>query len=194
MREIKQRYSDPLDLVWIHAAELLGITVQRDPEVFAAWDGSGILRIGTPETLDPDDCLAQMVFHEICHWLVEGPSAFDREDWGLVYGREEHEAHEHACLRLQAALADRYGLRQFLAATTDYRRYYDQLPEDPLTANGAFSDRAAELARGALARAESPPFGPVLDRALGQTRQIAQVLGNSTAAGSLWSAIKDDTI
>ena len=40
---------------------------------------------------------------------------------------------EHACLRLQAHLADAHGLRALMAPTTEYRAYHDALPGAPLT-------------------------------------------------------------
>ena len=77
------RYEDPLDRVWLGCAERVGLVVRRDPGAFATTDGRGVLRLATQEHLDPDDCVAQMVFHELCHALVEGPSSFDAVDWGL---------------------------------------------------------------------------------------------------------------
>ncbi|MEP7112338.1 MAG: YkgJ family cysteine cluster protein, partial [Ilumatobacteraceae bacterium] len=44
---------------------------------------AGTLLIGTDETLDADDSLAQMIFHEICHAIVAGPENFGSTDWGL---------------------------------------------------------------------------------------------------------------
>ncbi|MEL7338365.1 MAG: hypothetical protein AAFN70_19410, partial [Planctomycetota bacterium] len=87
-RAVIHRYGDPLDVIWTQAAGQIGMHLSRDSEVFAAWsgagaDGTGILRIGTVDTLDPDDSLAQMIFHEMCHGLIEGPAAFSLADWGL---------------------------------------------------------------------------------------------------------------
>ena len=60
-------YEDPLDHIWINTAAHIGLTIHRSDEAFAFADGRGNLFIGSPETLDADDCLAQMIFHEICH-------------------------------------------------------------------------------------------------------------------------------
>ena len=57
MRTIHKTYTDPLELIWIHAAAQLGMRLERSPEVNASWDGNGVLTIGTPETLDADDSL-----------------------------------------------------------------------------------------------------------------------------------------
>lgn len=183
MRTINHVYQDPVDIIWLHAARELGIQVMRDAEVFAAWDGNSTLRIGTPETLDPDDSLAQMIFHEICHWLIEGPESFSEEDWGLDYDRPEHAVREHACLRLQAALADRFGLRTFFASTTDFRDYFDSLPADPLADP---EDPAAVLATEGLQRALSSDIATVLDHALRKTREIANVIQGLAPENSLW--------
>ena len=187
MRTISKQYSDPLDLVWIHAAEQIGMQVIRDPEVFASWDGEGVLRIGAPETLDPDDSLAQMIFHEICHALVEGPAAFHREDWGLDPDVAVGAVHEHACLRLQTVLSDRYGLLEFFAATTDFREYFDRIGPTPLEGSG---DPAIELAKTAYRRATEGPWSAALDTALQQTRSIAAVVMELAPDDSLWGTVK----
>ena len=128
----------------------------------ASWNGAGVLTIGTPETLDPDDSLAQMILHETCHALCEGPESLQKMDWGLDNSSPAKRVHEHACLRLQAALADQYGLRAFFAATTMFRAYYDRLPSEPL----APSDDPAESALHRLAR----PPGSVPSMARGPPR------------------------
>ena len=44
--------------------------------------------IGTADTLDADDSLAQMIFHELCHSLVQGEDSFARAEPVLAhYGR-----------------------------------------------------------------------------------------------------------
>lgn len=169
-REISAVYRDPLDLVWLGCAARVGLRVERSPEVFAATDGRRTLWIGSAETLDPDDCLAQMVFHELCHGLVEGDRALELPDWGLDNRTERDRVREHACLRLQAALAREHGLERVLAPTTDYRRYYDELPADPLAES---EDPAAALARAARERARLPPYAPHVADALAATARIA---------------------
>ena len=74
-RTITHRYDDPLDLLWLETARAIGLRVTRSAEVFAATDGRGTLTVGEASTLDADDCLAQMIFHELCHSLVQGPRA-----------------------------------------------------------------------------------------------------------------------
>ncbi len=185
MRIIEKIYEDPLDLVWIHAAKNLGIQIVRDSQVFAAWDGNGTLRIGTPDTLDADDCLAQMIFHEICHAMIEGPDRFTTPDWGLDIDEANHQVHEHAALRLQASLADRYHLRNFFASTTDFRSYFDKIGSAPL--DDAI-DPAAELAKSAWLRATTGQWGQVVDSALNRTQQILVVVESIAPAQSLWRA------
>lgn len=182
-RPVSHRYEDPLESIWRAAARGLGLRVVRSAEVFASTDGQGTLTLGTPETLDPDDCVAQMVFHELCHALVQGPGSFQRPDWGLDNETARDLAREHACLRVQAELAGRHGLRALLAPTTDHRSYYDALGPDPL----AGEDASVDLARRALAWVEDPSWAP-LHRALEATAHIAALVA---AAGpeddSLWS-------
>ena len=182
MRTITKTYTDPLDLVWLHAAAQMGMRVERSAEVNASWDGAGVLTIGTPETLDPDDCLAQMILHEACHALIEGPESVGKLDWGLR-NEPDAKAHEHACLRLQAALADRVGMRAFFASTTVFRAYYDTLPEDPLAAS---DDLALPMARRGWERATSGPWAEPIDSALRATAAIAAALHGVPLDDSLW--------
>lgn len=183
MRTTSVTYQDPLDIIWIRTARLLRVEVERNADVFASWDGAGILRIGTTETLDADDSLAQMILHELCHLLVEGPDAMSRVDWGLENNNPQHRVREHACLRLQAALADTVGLREFFAATTVFRKYYDQLPKTPLEEDG---DPAVALARAGWQRARSAPWADPLGQALRMTADIAQILRSIAPADSIW--------
>ena len=162
----------------------MGMTVVRDDSCFASWDGQGTLTIGTQETLDPDDSLAQMILHETCHALVEGPEAFNKPDWGLDITDRSQLVHEHACLRLQAALADRYGLRTFFASTTDARKYYDALPDDPLSGG-----EAAAMASTGFARATTGPWAEFIQQAFDRTVAVARLLEGLAPAESLWSSI-----
>ena len=63
------KYIDPLDHIWITAAHELGLTVARSPHGYAHTDGKGNLFLAPQEDLDHDDCLAQMILHELCHAL-----------------------------------------------------------------------------------------------------------------------------
>lgn len=183
MRKISRKYADPVDLIWLHAAAQMGMRIERSAEVNASWDGQGVLTIGTPETLDPDDCLAQMILHESCHSLCEGEQSLLKPDWGLESFNPDKKVREHACLRLQAMFADRYNMRAFYAATTVFRRYYDQLPADPL---GDGEDPAIEIAREARDRANRGPWAKPLDDALRRTALIADVLRDIADVASIW--------
>lgn len=187
MRRITHHYRDPLEILWLHAAEQMGLQVQRSSEVFAAWDGQGTLTIGSPETLDPDDSLAQMILHECCHALVEGPDALHLPDWGVQIDNPAHRVREHATLRLQAALTAPHGLRQFFAATTNFRKYYDQLPIDPLQTSD--NDPAVSLAQAAWQRAQTGPWAQPLQTALSKTAEIAQLLQPAAGQNSLWATV-----
>lgn len=175
MRPVTSRYQDPLDAVWIGAAARLGLRIERSPLAYATTDGRGTLRVAPPEALDRDDCLAQIILHEICHALVEGPDSFRLPDWGLANdldgtGDCHDTVREQACLRVQAALCRRHGLRKLLAPTTEFRSYYDGLPMDPM--DGPPGDPSISLARKALGRAVRPPFAGVLEDALVGTARI----------------------
>lgn len=182
-RAIRHRYVDPVDEIWLTAARRLGIVVERSPDAYASYDGQGTLRVAQPAELDPDDSLAQLVFHELCHALVMGDQSLGRVDWGLANEDERDLVREHACHRVQAALCDRHGLRDVLAVTTDHRPYWDALPADPLAAG---DDPAIELARDAWVRSRKTPWRDVLHDALDATAAIARAAQDFAAPGSLW--------
>ncbi len=201
-RVIECGYEDPLDLVWVRTAARMGMELQRSAEVYAAWDGAGCLRIADSASMDADDCLAQLVFHEMCHALVEGPDAWAMPDWGLSNRDERHLTREYACHRLQAALADRYGLRRFLAVTTDHRAHYDALPSDTLSTSGTQGperDAAIEAAVIGWERAQGEPWVGPLSAALQATAEIAKAVQRvqggddeptGSAAASLWARVR----
>ncbi len=168
-REVRHRYDDPLDEVWLAAAREVGWEVRRAPDAYASFDGRGTLTITTPDAFDADDCLAQMILHELCHALVAGPEAACLRDFGLENADDRDLAQEHAVHRLQAALAGRWGLRRVFGVTTDWRPYWDALPADPLSPG---RDPAIARAREAFARAAEAPFEPALRRAFARTRAI----------------------
>lgn len=178
-------YRDPVDEIWRAAASRLGMVVARSDEVFASWDGQRTLTISEPSGFDPDDCLAQMIFHEICHALVEGPSAHRLPDWGLENIDDRDILREYACHRLQAALSDPYGLRAVLAPTTVHRTYYDALPADPL---GPCDDPALVPARAGWRRATQGPWAAAIAQALEATADIADVLRRISSDGLLSQA------
>jgi hypothetical protein len=182
-RAVTHRYRDPLDEIWVAAASRIGFHIARTGDAYAATLGDGVIRVGAPELLDPDDSLAQIVFHELCHALVEGEEAWRRPDWGLDNTGARDEDREQACLRLQATLAGAHGLRRVLAATTEHRAFYDALPED------ALGDDAA--ARAGLARAGRPPFAPHLEEALAATARIAREAARWAPDGSLLALVDE---
>lgn len=180
-RSVSAKYIDPLDHIWISAAKELGLKVQRSPHGYAHTDGKGNLYFAPPDELDDDDCLAQMIFHELCHALVQGEGSFDKPDWGLsndeqadVYAGDV--TREWACLRIQASLLRPYGLRRLLAPTTDFRAFYDKLPRHPLA---EAPEREAELAQAGLSLAHRPPFRRVLSDALIATCELHRAVSKS---------------
>lgn len=182
-RSIDHVYRDPIDVVWAGVARRLGWTIRRSTEVFASWDGDRTLTLSVPDDFDADDSLGQMIFHEICHALVQGPGAPARIDWGLENTDDRDAVREHGCHRLQAALADTVGLRDFMAVTTDWRPYYDQLPADPLAPG---DDPAIELARAAWRAATRGPWADAIRDGLEATAAIASAIRPFARADDLW--------
>ncbi|MBK9029972.1 MAG: YkgJ family cysteine cluster protein [Myxococcales bacterium] len=181
-RTVGARYVDPLAEVWLAAATRIGLTVVRQPDAYAATDGRGTLVIGTDETLDADDSLAQMIFHELCHALVQGEAAFAQPDWGLDNQTAQHAWREHATLRVQRTLAARHGLTRMFAPTTDYRAFWDALPADPLADR---ADPTVVAAIAALARVARAPWAPHLERALAASAAIVGAAAPYAAPDSL---------
>jgi hypothetical protein len=191
MRVVTHRYEDPLSRIWISCAERMGLRVARDPSAYASTDGQGTMFIATDEHLDGDDSLAQMIFHEICHSLVEGPEAFTKVDWGLDNIGPDDIVREHACLRLQALLTRPLGLAGVFAPTTDFRTFWDALGPDPLLPEG---DPSVPLARLAMTRVKREPWNPHLERALHATAAIAESVAAlsdfRSASDSLWARVE----
>ena len=185
MREVRHRYVDPLDLVWTQCATRVGLRVVRTAEAYASTDGKGTLALAVPEALDADDCLAQMIFHELCHSLVQGPESLRWPDWGLDNLTDRDTVREHACLRLQALLARPHGLGAVLAPTTDYREFYDRLGDDPLG-----GDESSRLARLGAGRAGLQPWGPHLQQALSATEQIVRAATAYADAASVFGTVR----
>ncbi len=201
-RPIRSRYLDPLDVVWLATARRLGLRVRRNPAIFSATNGEGLLELGPRDTLDPDDTTAQMIFHEICHWIVNGADAIHHRDWGFAL-QADLDWREHACLRLQAALGDRHGLRLILAPTSQFRAYFDAIRADPfvplpdaeLAAHGSDAEREArvcERARTALVDADGEPWGGAVSAALTATAQFSSMLQPFLAAYA--SDVDDDPL
>ena len=186
-RMVTSRYDDPLAVVWIAAAERIGITITRTQDAYASYDGAGTLAIAVDEALDSDDHLGQMIFHELCHALIQGEGALQRPDWGLENVDESTLVEEHACDRLQAYWAGQVGLREFLAVTTDHRSYYDALPSDPLAPG---SDPAIALAREGLLTAKRLGWAAVIEDALSATAIIGRALLPYAPAESLWGSVR----
>lgn len=184
-RVISARYDDPLDLIWLDAAARLGMRVVRSTEAYASWDGKGTLSIAVREHFDADDCLAQMIFHELCHALVAGNTT--QMDWGLSNTSDADLVFEHACHRLQAVLAAPYGLRDFMAVTTEWRPYWDALPSDPLA---YCEDPALPIARAAHERSQRQPWHSALHGALEATARLAAVMRELSPEDSLWRRVR----
>jgi len=166
-------YLDPLDSIWLTVVSRIGFRIERSSEVYASTDGEGVMTIGEPSTLDLDDCLAQMILHELCHSLIEGEQSLTVPDFGLDNESEQDLVRERACLRLQAWLTGNHGLRSVLAPTTDFRSYYETLPEDPIADH---SDPATALAKRGAARSQQAPWAPHLQEGLKATAQVLKVV------------------
>jgi hypothetical protein len=173
-----------IDQLWIDAAGRCGFRVERGDAAYASTDGLGVILIGVRGVLDSDDCLAQLVFHEICHALVQGEGAWGLPDWGLDNTSTRDDAREGACLRLQAQLSDRHGLRELMAPTTPWKTYYRQLPADPLQPRSAEDREACELARAAVALAAARGMEVALDEALAATAALLAARGGLAAAAA----------
>ena len=177
LRQATHYYDDPLSRVWIACAEAVGFRIVRTEDAYASTDGCGTILIAVDNLFDPDDSVAQMILHELCHALVEGEDAEKKVDWGIGHAGGNNPWREHASLRLQAYLAGRVGLRDFFAPTTDFRvSFWDALPADPFYASseaGGRRERSCVAARLAAWRASQPRWSGHLDKALTSSAAIA---------------------
>jgi hypothetical protein len=105
-------------------------------------------------------------------------------DWGLDNLTDADWLREHACQRLQAALADTVGLRGFFGTTTDYRAYWDTLGADPLAPG---DDAAIEMARAGWVRAHESPFAEALRIALEATAVVVRATRPFAEATSVFA-------
>jgi hypothetical protein len=158
-----------VDDLWLEAARTIELPVARGGDAYVHFDGR-TLHIADDEHLDADDSVAQLVLHEICHLLVQGPARRYAPDWGLDNTTNDDEMNERAAVRLQAHLLGAYGLRGHLYPTTVVREFFDSLPANALgRAEEAAGDVSIALARRAAERAGRWPFDPTLDEALAAT-------------------------
>ncbi len=195
-RPIESRYLDPLEVIWLATARRLGLTVRRDPAIFSRTDGTGMLWLGPRDDLDADDCVAQMLFHEIAHWITNGVASGQVADWGFPLS-DQDDPREYACLRVQAALADRHGLRGMLGPTGQYRQYFDRIPVDALAPMDDPPHTLDEgvilvLATDALRRAGAAPFAGPVDHALTATAALRDVVADFLPAYA--TEIPDDPL
>ena len=176
-RPILSRYVDPVEVIWLSTATRLGIHIRRSSLVFSSTDGSGRLQLSTREHLDEDDCLAQMLLHEICHWCTNGVDTFFDRDWGFALDGPT-DPREHSALRLQAWIADQVGLRVFFAPTGIYRQYYDQIPNDPTAQidDSEWEKHVCEVAGDAIDRIQGEPWHPHVLDAAQATARVRDVL------------------
>lgn len=176
-RDIHSRYRDPLEVIWLATASRLGLTVRRSKDVYACTDGKGLLTLSDPSGFDPDDTLAQMVLHEVCHWVINGEDSYHKPDWGFELDWEV-DWREYATQRLQAAWADRHGLRSFFGSTGTYRAYYDLLGEDPMAPldEGEGEAHICAQAAAALQRSQTSPWASPMERALRATAALQGIV------------------
>jgi hypothetical protein len=161
-----------IDRVWRDAASRCGFRVERGDAAYASTDGRGTILVGSPETLDDDDSLCQLVLHELCHALVQGEQSWTQVDWGLCNTDDRDDVNEAACLRLQAHLATAHGLRRELCPTTSWRTYYQTLPPDPLDPADLTEQPPCERARSGAALAERRGLASVIYEALAATAAL----------------------
>lgn len=164
--------------LWTCVAAEAGWQVVRAADAYASSDGQGRILIGIDEILDRDDAPAQLIFHELCHALAEGPASWSRPDWGLSNTDDRDVLSEHACLCVHVLLAAPFALRGLMAPTTEYRPYHDALDEAALPSS---AEPAAARARAALALPGNAALLAGVVRGLAATRAA---LDDVTAPGA----------
>lgn len=173
-----------LDDIWLDCARSLAIPVERGGDAYVHFDGR-VLHVADEAHLDADDSLAQLVLHEICHLLVQGPAHRQQADWGLdntgAPGSIFDEVRERAAVRLQAHLCEGHGLRAWLFPTTGVRPFFEALSRTPL-ALVAEDDGSIALARSAATRAGKSPYARALGVALARSADALEVASHRSGA------------
>ncbi len=176
MTEPATNANSPLDTIWIQCAKDMGLTLHRTDNAYVSSTGNGQITIASDDDLDEDDSLAQLIFHEICHSLVEGPESFSKRDWGLDNTTKDDVEREYAACRTQKFLAVRYGLSSLFRPTTEYGTYYDSLT-DCLAPKDTTSSR---LAHRGIINSNTSPWAPHLAEALQKTAHLLKIPAAST--------------
>lgn len=113
-----------VDDLWVGLLSAAGFTLKRRSTSYVWYDGAGEIAIAPDEELDADDTLAQIILHELVHFLVQGEEARHEPDWGLDNLSDQHAYLEEAALVMQLRLLTAWQLEQVLVPTTDFRPYY----------------------------------------------------------------------
>ena len=159
--------TEAITSLWMSVAAEAGWQVIRTTDAYASSDGAGRISIAVDEALDGDDAPAQLIFHELCHALTQGPPSWAQPDWGLSNTDTRDVVAEHACLCVHVLLTAPFALRAAMAPTTEYRAYHDGLDLDAV----AVSDEAAPArARAALALPGNAKLRDCVVRGLAATR------------------------
>ena len=181
----RYRQLNAVDDAWLGFCERVGFDVTRTSDAFVSYDGEHSLNIAPAGDLDPDDSVAALALHELCHLAVRGDAGFDERDWGLTYLAEGDLSDEYAALRLQRWLASSAGLQELLHPTTEHRPYYDALAtvdsggstpwpalDDPRFVGQ--DERARALATRGRRWLTSQPWWPELCALLRRTAETAE--------------------
>ena len=168
--------NEAITSLWISVAAEAGWQVIRTTDAYASSDGAGRIFVGIDEVLDADDAPAQLIFHELCHALTQGPASWTQPDWGLSNTDARDVLAEHACLCVHVLLATPFGLRAAMAPTTEYRAYHDALDASAIAAS---AEGAAVRARAALALPGNAQLRDALVRGLAATRAALDETGVS---------------
>ena len=115
------RSTDPL---WVELLAAVGFRLARRSTSYVWYDGAGEVAVAPDDELDVDDTLAQILLHELVHFLVQGESSRAEADWGLDNLTDRDAYLEEAALVLQLRILREAGLERVLVPTTDFRGYY----------------------------------------------------------------------
>lgn len=113
-----------LDEVWAGLLRAADFSLVRRSTSYVWYDGAGEIAIAPDEELDADDTLAQIILHELVHFLVQGEGSRHAPDWGLDNLSDRDAYLEEAALVMQLRLLTAWQLEQVLVPTTDFRSYY----------------------------------------------------------------------
>jgi hypothetical protein len=186
-REARSPLATPaIDEIWRRAAAR-SASLDAHDDAYATSDGRGGIAIGATDTLDDDDALAQLVFHELCHAITEGETRCGRRTGASTTSRARG---ARARVPARAGAPGRsFGLRAVDGADDAVPRVLRGAAGDPLASTPGDRRGGRRGAAAACARFDASAWRAPIEQALAETAAaigVARPRGARTRSVSRW--------